>query len=162
MRGRKKQATEGQYGDIAATDPIGHPLIARITFELKRGYKLSSPYDALDSKTTATMQFTAFIQQASLAAANAGTPAWALITQRDRRDEIITCPTQFFSAMSTNCRRAGIDTTYDMQSLYEGTHGPVSIFAGRVAGLRWRVTSMSMRLADFLKLITPEMARTLD
>ncbi len=162
VRSRKQQSTQGQYGDIAATDPIGHALIARITFELKRGYKLASPYDSLDSKTTATTPFTAFVKQAALAAANAETPAWALITQRDRREAIITMPSSFFAVLAKKCATKGVDANYDMGTLLCGEHCPVCEFHGRVAGVKRRLATLSMRLPDWLHLITPENIKALD
>ena len=37
-RGKKGEKTYGSYGDVAALDPIGEPLIKLVTIEIKRGH----------------------------------------------------------------------------------------------------------------------------
>lgn len=92
---RKKQGkgTYGQYGDIACTDPIGHPFLKVFTVELKRGYSKCSVADLIDSMPkSAPSQFAKFVSQAKEEAKNAGSYFWLLIVKRDRKREIIYMP----------------------------------------------------------------------
>jgi hypothetical protein len=47
MRGKRGKSTEGQYGDIAATDPSGKPLLAHWCIECKTGYASSKKSEIL-------------------------------------------------------------------------------------------------------------------
>ena len=160
MRRRKKQETAGQYGDIAATDPIGHPLTERITFELKRGYAHSCPFDALDSATTATQQFTGFLKQAIVAAASAETPFWALISRRDRHAAIITVPASIFSCICRSCWQVAKECPEPGEFL-RGELFPISTYSGKPTGMKSRCSILSCRLEDFLIHIKPEMVKAI-
>ena len=100
---RRKQgkSTANSYGDIAATDAIGHPLIDLITFELKRGYKESGVDKVLDRAETMKAQpFDEFLTQTVSSATDAGTPFWALITRRDRRRDMIWIPYELYQLLN--------------------------------------------------------------
>lgn len=96
VRARKGLKTAGHCGDIAATDEVGAPLTKLITFEAKRGYDDAYPWRMFDSPSSrrgkSPTMLEKFIQQSKTAAANAGTPYWALVTRRDRKCEIIYLP----------------------------------------------------------------------
>jgi hypothetical protein len=94
IRGRKGAATAGQYGDVAAVDPVGKPLIDAFTIEIKRGYSGATVHDVLDMPDTAAQQqFEKFIAQALESHDRAGSHSWMLITKRDRRLPIVWLPT---------------------------------------------------------------------
>lgn len=85
VRKRQGKGTHGSYGDVAATDPIGEPLLKLFTIELKRGYSDCSVLDLVDALPGTKLQIAAFIEQAATAAENAGTPYWLLVHRRNRR-----------------------------------------------------------------------------
>ncbi|MBU0846517.1 hypothetical protein KKH23_04955 [Patescibacteria group bacterium] len=98
LRGRGGQDTAGQYGDVAATDPIGAPFIDVFTAELKRGYSEHTFQDLVDRVPKAGVQvWEYFFAQIIESAEQAGSYTWLLITRRDRRRAIVWMP---FSAMS--------------------------------------------------------------
>ena len=85
-RAKKGKRTFGSYGDIAAVDPLGLPLLKFFTFELKRGRTHGSLGDLMDmSKDAAWQPFEKCMQQAALSAQQAKSITWMLIVQRDRR-----------------------------------------------------------------------------
>jgi hypothetical protein len=93
-RAKKGMTTDGQHGDLAATDPIGFPFIQVLTAEFKCGYEGAYPWQLFDSKSArrskALTQFEKFLRQASkshrLAGASLGP---LLVTRRDRREELV-------------------------------------------------------------------------
>ena len=92
-RRQKGKNTSGQYGDIAATDPVSVPLLEYITFEMKRGYPKAIAQAVLDAPEGAVSGLLeGFFEQAETAAKNANTPFWAVIHRRDRRDAILWMP----------------------------------------------------------------------
>jgi hypothetical protein len=101
VRGRKGKGTRGHCGDITATDDAGLPLVKLITFELKRGYANNSHIDSLlDRPKKAKQQvIEAWIEQARLAAGRAGTPYWAIIHRRDRREACIYIPYSLYATL---------------------------------------------------------------
>lgn len=91
-RGRRNRYTYGQSGDITAVDPIGAELISMFTFELKKGYNAHTLGHAIDRLSSKPSEFENWILQARESAGQAGSKTWALITQRDRRECLITMP----------------------------------------------------------------------
>lgn len=90
VRAKKGQKTHGSYGDIAAVDPIGEPLIQTVTIELKRGYKKWSFLDIMDKSPKAALQtFEKFWKQVKEDSKNAGTPYSMIIFKRDRREPCV-------------------------------------------------------------------------
>jgi len=86
QRTKKGLTTFGSYGDIAAVDPIGAPLIKMFTIELKRGSSYSCAGDLLDFKTDNHKHVWAkCLQQAIKAHEAAGSEAWLLVCKRDHR-----------------------------------------------------------------------------
>ena len=102
IRGQKGRATFGQYGDIAAVDPIGRPLLDVVTIELKCGYSAFSIADLLDRAPGVTsLQFELFLHQATAAAELAKT-AWLLVVKRNQRPACVFFPAHLlwrFSAL---------------------------------------------------------------
>lgn len=97
VRHRAGAGTAGQYGDIAATDPIGAPLIDVFTIELKRGYSEYTVHDLLDKTPSAGIQeWDRFFAQAIESHEQAGSLSWLMITRRDRRVPLVWLPVQTF------------------------------------------------------------------
>ena len=106
VRGRKGQRTFGQCGDIAATHPDGQSLLDVVTIELKRGYSHSSFAELLDRPNhAATQPFEGFVIQAYSACKLAKTPAWLLITRRDKKECLIFMPKTLADALRLNGSR---------------------------------------------------------
>lgn len=102
VRGRtpkKGQKTFGQYGDILATDEVGHKLTNLAIIECKTGYKTQNPFDGLDKKPVfgkkTFTQWEDFIFKAESDAEANGSPYWLLIFKRSRRDTMIYFPHRF-------------------------------------------------------------------
>jgi hypothetical protein len=96
VRGRRGRSTDGQHGDILATDAEGEDLIKVFTLELKRGYSGSSPFDVFDKADKAAEQtWESFYAQASESALLADSLYWAIISKRDRRSDFICLPLRF-------------------------------------------------------------------
>lgn len=93
IRGRAGRDTMGQHGDVAATDPIGAPLIDIFTIEIKRGYSEHTIQDILDRQEKGGMQeYENFFAQTVESYQQAGSYAWLLITRRDRRVPLVWWP----------------------------------------------------------------------
>lgn len=92
-RNKLGKSTHGQHGDICASDPIGDPLIQKITIELKRGYSKHTFFDMIDrSVKSKPSVFEGFLEQAISSSKAAGTPYWMLVHRRDRRDSMVFIP----------------------------------------------------------------------
>lgn len=102
IRKRTGKTTAGSYGDIAAIDVIGAPLLQYITFELKRGYKQWSPFDALDvgkgafGRPRAQQTYELFLQQMDTDRENSGSKFSVLVYKKDKREQCIALPTFLF------------------------------------------------------------------
>ena len=147
VRSRVGKKTSGQYGDIAATDKLGEPLLRIFTFELKRGYNAASAGNDFDSVTgkKATL-FTQFVMQAENAAKRAGSLYWALLTRRDRRGEIVTVPT------------ASLKTTFRFaKTNYEN----LMRISGKLTGRDGYIDMTSMSLDNFFAYCDPSKIREL-
>lgn len=109
VRGRKGKSTAGHYGDIAATDDRGLPLMRLLVLELKKGYKDATVHHLLDKPATAADQFyEQWIAQAKASAALAGVPYWMVVHQRDRREPLVLLPADLSEALA---REAGAGDT---------------------------------------------------
>ena len=149
IRKKSGKHTIGQFGDVAATDPVGLPLLDLITFELKRGYKSANLHDMLDApNTSAKPMFLQFIEQAIAAQVNAASFAWAVIHKRDRRDTWIYFPDFLFGEFL----RVGALSTYPLSMVTASTafckQKKLIIFGG-------------MSLDGFLQHVTPEHVKRL-
>jgi hypothetical protein len=86
QRAKKGMRTLNSAGDLCAQCADGQKLLDLITFELKRGYPKVSIADVFEKKSGG---FYDFIAQAEKSASLAGTPAFAVLHKRDRRDAVI-------------------------------------------------------------------------
>ena len=93
--GRATVRNVGQFGDIAAVSPVGAPLLTITTIELKCGYKLWSPFDAVDG---ACGTLDAFLEQVWRDQKSAMVPYFWLIFKRNRRETCLLCPLIFYKA----------------------------------------------------------------
>lgn len=101
MRGKAGKRTAGSYGDIAATDPIGKPLIDLFTIELKRGYNKCDPITLINRPDRdGIKQFEEFVIQAITAANAAGSKTWMLIHKRDKRAALCYLPAKTLARLS--------------------------------------------------------------
>lgn len=95
VRARMGQKTYGQHGDICATNPIGDPLIDVLTLELKKGYNDATFQDLLDVPSDAVpKKWEEWLVQAYNSYLDSGSLGWCLITKRDRKDALLTIPTE--------------------------------------------------------------------
>jgi len=87
FRMQKGLRTFGSYGDIAAIDPIGLPLLQEWTIELKRGNSYGSPFEIIDAPDrSAQKPWEKIILQAYHQHRAAGSRGWMLVHRRDRRE----------------------------------------------------------------------------
>ena len=100
VRGRAGRDTAGQHGDMAATDPIGKPLIDLFTVEMKRGYSEHTIQDLIDKPKAGGVQvFEDFLAQTIESYEQAGSRSWMLITRRDRREALVWMPWPTFQSL---------------------------------------------------------------
>ena len=90
VRGRKGKGTYGQYGDVAAIDPVGEPLLKIFTIEAKRGYKGSSLMDLIDCPMNAAKpEYLKWIDKVNHDSASANSYSWLLVVRRNKRQAIV-------------------------------------------------------------------------
>lgn len=91
QRAKSGKATFGSYGDIAAVDPIGAPLLRQFTIELKCGKSHGHPGDMNDLplKNIKAHPFSKTLKQAMDAAKLAGSETWLLICKRNHRNAMV-------------------------------------------------------------------------
>lgn len=98
-RARKGLTTEGQYGDVAATNPISKPLTDCCLIELKRGYSKScsdclNPLDVLDRRKGTPLLLRFWEQVFKDAYLVNRDPI--LIFKRDRREPCVMITNDFY------------------------------------------------------------------
>jgi hypothetical protein len=84
-----------QYGDVAAVDPSGKRLLETVSIELKKGYGVWSPFDAVDGPSRV---LDAFLEQVKRDQKLAKVPYFWLIFQRNRRQVCLLTSLMFFKA----------------------------------------------------------------
>lgn len=85
-RAKSGKSTANGGGDICAQTKEAQNLLDKVTFELKRGYNTATISDLLDNDGGVMGKF---IEQARRSASLAGTPYWAVIHKRDRREALL-------------------------------------------------------------------------
>lgn len=99
-RSKTGKRTSGHYGDVAATDARGAPLINLLTIELKRGYSSQTMMDVLDRNPKMKLGgWEGFLSQAINSHTQAGSFAWLLYTRRDRRTGWFYFPTYLLNTL---------------------------------------------------------------
>ncbi|MFN7317947.1 MAG: hypothetical protein ACK5S6_00425 [bacterium] len=106
-RAKSGKETVNGYGDIMAQCGEAQKLLDVVTIECKKGYNIVSISDLLDLKSGGTMQ--KFIDQATKAASLAGTPHWAIIHKRDRRETLLITNCLEFAGPSWSAQRLMLD-----------------------------------------------------
>lgn len=86
QRAKVGKSTLNSAGDLCAQCAEGQKLLDLTTWELKRGYPKVSIADIFEKKKGG---FHEFLEQAEKSASLAGTPAFAVIHKRDRRDAVV-------------------------------------------------------------------------
>ena len=94
QRSKSGQRTRGQYGDIAATDPNGAPLLDVVTIELKNGYNKHTLLEFVDAppEVRRKSKWNQWIQQAMRASQGSGSYSWMIISKRDFREPVVVFP----------------------------------------------------------------------
>lgn len=143
VRSQKGKKTQGQEGDLTATDPIGKPLTDLCLIELKRGYKGASVYDLLDytESRKGKQVWTGFFQQINRAQVHSGCPYFMLITRRDAHTSIITIPFTLF----VHLRSYGLHPSSHIRSKVEVDNAEMDV--------------ISMRLENFFSFCDPNWIR---
>lgn len=101
-RSKRRKKTYGQYGDIAADDPIGEPLTKLMTIEVKRGYSNESFANLIENTEHAFAKpclYFQFIQQAQKESEQANTYGWMIIAKRDKRMPIVILPYHLYNLL---------------------------------------------------------------
>jgi len=102
-RSKQGKQTAGQYGDVAALDPIGKPLLDFMVIELKRGYKGTSLHDLLDCiESNKEQEIEKWVKQAETAAEAADAKGWAIIHARNRRKDLIYMDESVWNWLNTS------------------------------------------------------------
>lgn len=100
VRSKAGLATAGNYGDVAATDPIGEALIKVATIEVKRGYSTATPFDVIDAPAGAGVGiWEEQISQAYCSHKQAGSYSWLLISKRNRRESLVWMPYRLYGTL---------------------------------------------------------------
>lgn len=94
FRSKQDRKTQGQYGDVAATDPVGKPLIDFATIELKTGYNKHTLHNLIDApgRYKQAQEWRKWIDKATLDRVRSGTLTWMIIAKRDQREPIVVIP----------------------------------------------------------------------
>ncbi len=147
VRSRKGKSTFGQYGDVAATDPIGLDLLEVFTIELKRGYNKDNFMTMLDKPENAALQmWERFFRQVAHDSRKAKSKSWMLIWKKDRKDAIIYAPTLIIRQIVATGARLDL----------------VPHLKGKIAlKSKAKVNIFCCTLSDFLKTINPNHIRNL-
>lgn len=146
-RAKKGKKTYGSYGDIAAVDPIGEPLLKLFTIELKIGKSHGTPMDIIDCPLKDCFKpFENTLLQAHEAHIKAGSCGWMVICKRDFKNAMVY---------------ADLDL---LRKLEEGKNyslftPPVARFSIRVGSLRFRFAAITLEY--FLKRVTPASVKAL-
>lgn len=99
-RAQRGRRTATQSGDICAIDPIGQPLIAVMTLELKRGYRDANPATLVTRATTAAQQvWESWIQQAVEACERNESQHWMVVAKQDRQEVMCMAPRALLRAL---------------------------------------------------------------
>lgn len=137
QRAKFGKKTFGSYGDIAAVDPIGQPLLKFVTIELKRGRSHGCLADLIDTPEKGSGRaFQDALQQAIDAALQAKSFSWALIFRRDRKDPVICLEL-------TAAKRLNVSVCLNRAMFRTAHKGHTYIF-------------VALKLADFFKVVPPE------
>lgn len=119
VRGRQGKKTRNSYSDISAVDVEGQPLLDLLVIEVKSGYNKFSLMDLIDRPgKAAQQQWDKWISKAEEDATLAGVSYWLLITKRDKRQALVTMPTElcarFYLLHRLNMGCIRVDLSYGL------------------------------------------------
>ena len=150
QRAKSGKKTFGSYGDIAAVDPIGQPLMQLFTIELKRGKHFGDPDDLLDFEgDNCARGFCKALTQAIRSHQEAGSQAWLLIGKRDCRVPLVFIPHKAYIALGNEM---------DDDVWQEVTAPPLVRYKLRLA--KQEVDFVAMPFEKFLRHFEPEHVKT--
>lgn len=139
QRAKKGQRTFGSYGDVAAVDPCGQPLLNVFTIELKRGNSHGTPADLLDFKQDNSRHtWVKCLKQAIKSHLQAGSKSWLLIMRRDKREAVVYLETAMLKRL-----------------MEKPAWGMNTIRFALVIDGEWEAFT-AMKLDDFLDQVWPE------
>lgn len=142
QRSNRGVRTYGSYGDIAAVDPIGEPLLKLFTIELKRGSSHSSPGDLIDFKAdNISHPWMICVRQAARSCIQAGSHGWMLICRRDFRRAMVYIDRDSARALQRCAWFLGRPPTYRFDMMCAGMRirfvgMPLDTFLARVSPLQ--------------------------
>jgi hypothetical protein len=148
---RKKfgKATYGSYGDIAAVDPIGEPLLRMWTIELKRGQGHGQVMALIERKSKVQRPFEKALCQAYRSSRDAKSRGWMLICRRDYCDPMVYIELETLVKKPQSwvpvCSR-----------LFRSPSVRFSLLVTDGDGGRQRMRFVALRLQDFLRRVQPE------
>ena len=137
VRGRKGKNTHGQYGDVAATNPIGAPLLDFCALELKRGYSKADFHALFDRpKKSAQQVWEAWIQQAVASYNGSGSYSWMIVARRNNRDTMVVMDYAIVDALRPCFRqlRKEVFLTATAQIRYKSPNKEVT---HKFSAMRW-------------------------
>jgi hypothetical protein len=139
QRAKHGLRTYGAYGDIAAVDPIGEPLLKLFTIELKRGRSHGCPNDLLDCRpSTVAKPFECALVQAIDASKRAQSRYWMLVSRRDGRQSMVFLPWMVRT---------------DLPNLLSG---PFAVFDLLLCSSNAPLRFVGLKLDDFLRRVSPK------
>jgi len=149
-----KKTGQAHCGDITALTDDARPLTDLITWELKRGYSRTGARatitDLMDRPAhAARSQFEQWVEQAWLAKKAAGTPFWAVVHQRDKRDSLIWLPKRL------------VEDFIDLKNEFVPPICECTAVTDIEGKPRASIRIVGMRFDDFLASIQPRHVRTL-
>lgn len=147
QRAKGGLTTYGSYGDIAAVDPIGEPLVKLFTIELKRGSSWGSVGDLLDRPESSAQNASEMaLEQAISSHVEAGTPAWMLICRRDRRVSVVFMSHSISKVLSY----------YSPKSIFNPPAWTLNLVINTRDKRSQEVHAFGTTLSDFLDCVNPE------
>lgn len=142
------KTTFGSYGDIAAVDPIGAPLIKFFTIELKRGSSYGCPGDLLDFKPDNEKHpWVQCLRQAIRSHEQAGSLAWMMICRRDHRIPIVFLENKVMRILRDSQPMPSLSSMMVLHLTVRGKNGGITLGTTTIMGLPLEV---------FLEFITPQ------
>lgn len=158
VRERVGLSTHGQYGDMAATHPMGEPLLDLITIEAKRGYSRHTVADLLDRPGPKSVQvYDVFLQQTIRAHEAAGSFSWMLIHKRDSRPATVLMPWDLIQEF----RHEGVLQTFPADAPFVRTSFTLLLSKKRPGKKSLMVTGRvpmrvaSLPLSEWFRQVTP-------
>lgn len=149
QRSKSGRKTFGSYGDIAAVDPIGLPLLEVFTIELKTGKSHGTVADVLDwkAKSICPNPFEKTINQAYRSHQEADSQGWMIISRRLGRIPVVYADLDTMKAFNDN-------------SIFNAPCVRFNVFVN-TGNKRERMRFIALGLEAFLQRVSPSAVKTL-